>query len=98
MNATATSDRSVNGQTAPRRRLDRNCSIGLPARTLETHCAIGRIVARYAKGLSPLPVGVKVDNGGRLRLIVKTMPLHFRETGNIWERAPLGTLLSLGTG
>ena len=40
------------------------------------------------RGLSPLPVGVKVDNGARLRLIVKTTLLHRREIEDIQEKAP----------
>ncbi|MDE0078551.1 MAG: hypothetical protein OXO50_13600 [Caldilineaceae bacterium] len=59
-----------------------------PSLTLEIYQAIGRNAARYAKGLSPLPVGVKVDNGARLRLIVKTALLHRREIDDIQEKAP----------
>ena len=59
-----------------------------PSLTLEIYQAIGRNAARYAKGLSPLPVGVKVDNGARLRLIVKTTLLHRREIEDIQEKAP----------
>ena len=59
-----------------------------PSLTLEIYQAIGRNAARYAKGLSPLPVGVKVDNGARLRLIVKTALLHRREIEDIQEKAP----------
>lgn len=59
-----------------------------PSLTLEIYQAIGRNAARYAKGLAPLPVGVKVDNGARLRLIVKTALLHRRETEDVREKAP----------
>ena len=59
-----------------------------PSLTLEIYQAIGRNAARYAKGISPLPVGVKVDNGARLRLIVKTALLHRREIEDIQEKAP----------
>ncbi|MCX7669732.1 MAG: propanediol dehydratase, partial [Anaerolineae bacterium] len=57
-----------------------------PSLTLETYRAIGRNAARYAKGLLPTPVGVKVDNWARLRLIVKTTLLHRRETEQIDDR------------
>ena len=33
-------------------------------------------------------MGVKVDNGARLRLIVKTALLHRREIEDIQEKAP----------
>jgi propanediol dehydratase large subunit len=59
-----------------------------PSLTLETYQAIGRNAARYAKGEAPTPVGVKVDNGARLRLIVKTALLHRRETEQIREDQP----------
>ena len=59
-----------------------------PSLTLDIYQAIGRNAARYAKGLSPLPVGVKVDNGARLRLIVKTTLLNRREIEDIQEKAP----------
>ena len=51
-----------------------------PSLTLAHYHAIGQNAARYTKGLSPTPVAVKVDNGARLRLIVKTALLHRRET------------------
>jgi hypothetical protein len=54
-----------------------------PSLTLETYEAIGRNAARYAKGLQATPVAVKVDNGARLRLIVKTALLHRRETEEV---------------
>jgi propanediol dehydratase large subunit len=54
-----------------------------PSLTLETYEAIGRNAARYAKGQSSTPVPVKVDNGARLRLIVKTALLHRRETEEV---------------
>jgi len=54
-----------------------------PSLTLETYRAIGRNAARYAKGQTATPVPVKVDNGARLRLIVKTALLHRRETEEV---------------
>ncbi len=54
-----------------------------PSLTLETYEAIGRNAAQYAKGQSSTPVPVKVDNGARLRLIVKTTLLHRRETEEV---------------
>jgi propanediol dehydratase large subunit len=59
-----------------------------PSLTLEIYQKIGRNAARYAKGLAPLPVGVKVDNTARLRLIVKTTLLHRRETEEVREQPP----------
>jgi hypothetical protein len=59
-----------------------------PSLTLEIYQKIGRNAARYAKGLAPLPVGVKVDNTARLRLIVKTTLLHRRETEYVREQPP----------
>jgi len=54
-----------------------------PSLTLETYEAIGRNAARYALGLATVPVAVKIDNGARLRLIVKTALLHRRETDEV---------------
>lgn len=54
-----------------------------PSLTLETYEAIGRNAARYAKGQATTPVSVKIDNGARLRLIVKTTLLHRRETDEV---------------
>lgn len=54
-----------------------------PSLTLAHYEAMGRNAAQYAKGLSPVPVAVKVDNGARLRLIVKTALLHRRETEEV---------------
>jgi hypothetical protein len=51
-----------------------------PSLTLETYREIGRNAAKYAQGESPKPVGVKIDSGARLRLIVTTTLLHRRET------------------
>ena len=51
-----------------------------PSLTLDTYEDIGRNAARYALGPAPAPVAVKIDNGARLRLIVKTALLHRRET------------------
>jgi len=59
-----------------------------PSLTLETYRAIGRNAARYAKGVPPAPVGVKIDNWARLRLIVKTALLHRRETDEIADKPP----------
>ncbi|MEZ4719136.1 MAG: propanediol/glycerol family dehydratase large subunit [Caldilineaceae bacterium] len=59
-----------------------------PSLTLETYEQIGRNAARYAKGESPAPVGVKIDNWARLRLIVKTALLHRRETEQIHDEPP----------
>jgi propanediol dehydratase large subunit len=59
-----------------------------PSLTLETYRAIGRNAARYAKEEATVPVGVKVDNWARLRLIVKTALLHRRETEEIQDRPP----------
>ena len=54
-----------------------------PSLTLETYEAIGRNAAQYALGSAPRPVAVKIDNGARLRLIVKTALLHRRETDEV---------------
>ncbi len=54
-----------------------------PSLTLQNYEEIGRNAARYAKGLSPAPVAVKIDSGARLRLIVKTALLHRRETEEV---------------
>lgn len=59
-----------------------------PSLTLETYEAIGRNAARYAKGEPVRPVGVKIDNAARLRLIVKTTLLHQRETEQIRDEPP----------
>lgn len=59
-----------------------------PSLTLETYEAIGRNAARYALGLATLPVAVKIDNGARLRLIVKTALLHRRETDEVDPERP----------
>jgi propanediol dehydratase large subunit len=59
-----------------------------PSLTLETYRAIGRNAARYAKNIPPVPVGVKIDNWARLRLIVKTSLLHRRETDEIADKPP----------
>lgn len=56
-----------------------------PSLTLETYEQIGRNAARYAQGIKPTPVAVKIDNGARLRLIVKTALLHRRETEEVRE-------------
>ena len=59
-----------------------------PSLTLEHYEIIGRNAARYALGQQPTPVGVKIDNGARLRLIVKTALLHRRETESVREDQP----------
>jgi propanediol dehydratase large subunit len=59
-----------------------------PALTLETYEAIGRNAARYAKNEAARPIGVKIDNWARLKLIVKTALLHRRETEQISDEAP----------
>jgi hypothetical protein len=59
-----------------------------PALTLETYEAIGRNAARYAKQEAPRPIGVKIDNWARLKLIVKTALLHRRETEQIRDEPP----------
>ena len=59
-----------------------------PSLTLETYEAIGRNAACYAKGSKVTPVGVKIDNWARLKLIVKTTLLHRRETEQITDEAP----------
>ena len=61
-----------------------------PSLTLETYESMGRNAARYALGAATVPVSVKIDNGARLRLIVKTALLHRRETDEVHpEQAPL---------
>ncbi len=59
-----------------------------PSLTLETYQAIGRNAARYALGSPTVPVAVEIDNGARLRLIVKTALLHRRETDEICPDKP----------
>lgn len=59
-----------------------------PSLTLETYEAIGRNAAQYAKGEATKPVGVKIDNWARLKLIVKTALLHRRETEAITDEPP----------
>ena len=59
-----------------------------PSLTLATYEAIGRNAARYAKGEATKPVGVKIDNWARLKLIVKTALLHRRETEAITDEPP----------
>ena len=60
-----------------------------PSLTLAHFEAIGRNAAAYAKGERPTPVGVKVDNWARLRLIVKTALLHRHETAQIEDKPPM---------
>ncbi len=60
-----------------------------PSLTLATYEAIGQNAARYALGQAPPPVAVEIDNGARLRLIVKTALLHRRETDEVdSDKAP----------
>jgi propanediol dehydratase medium subunit len=59
-----------------------------PSLTLETYRNIGRNAAKYAQGKSPKPVGVKIDSGARLRLIVTTTLLHRRETEAVRPNQP----------
>ena len=59
-----------------------------PSLTLATYEAIGANAARYAKGEPAKPVGVKIDNWARLKLIVKTALLHRRETEAITDEPP----------
>ena len=59
-----------------------------PSLTLETYEAMGRNAARYAKHEPARPVGVKIDNWARLKLIVKTTLLHRRETEQISDEPP----------
>ena len=59
-----------------------------PSLNLETYEQIGRNAARYALGRSAQPVAVKIDNGARLRLIVKTALLHRRETDEVRPDTP----------
>ena len=61
-----------------------------PSLTLATYEAIGRNAARYALSAPTVPVAVEIDNGARLRLIVKTALLHRRETDEVCpERPPM---------
>jgi hypothetical protein len=59
-----------------------------PSLTLETYEDIGRNAARYAMGVPAMPVAVEIDNGARLRLIVKTALLHRRETDEVCPEQP----------
>ncbi len=59
-----------------------------PSLTLETYERIGSNAARYALGRATVPVAVKIDNGARLRLIVKTALLHRRETDAVDAQKP----------
>ncbi len=64
-----------------------------PSLTLATYEAIGRNAACYALGKTTVPVSVKIDNGARLRLIVKTALLHRRETDEVQpDQAPVECL------
>jgi len=59
-----------------------------PSLTLETYEHMGRNAARYAQDKQAVPVSVKIDNGARLRLIVKTALLHRRETDEVQDDQP----------
>jgi hypothetical protein len=59
-----------------------------PSLTLESYEAIGRNAAVYARGGSPAPVAIKIDNGARLRLIVKTTLLHRAECDQVDPNQP----------
>lgn len=66
-----------------------------PSLSLATYENIGRNAARYALGEAPAPVSVKIDNGARLRLIVKTALLHRRETDEVRpQQAPVECLFN----
>ena len=66
-----------------------------PSLSLATYENIGRNAARYALGEAPAPVSVKIDNGARLRLIVKTALLHWRETDEVRpQQAPVECLFN----
>ena len=60
-----------------------------PSLTLQTYENIGQNAACYAKGIKPKPVGVKIDNTARLRLIVKTALLHRAEIEYIRNKPPV---------
>ena len=59
-----------------------------PSLTLGTYEDIGRNAARYALSAPTVPVAVEIDNGARLRLIVKTALLHRRETDEVCPDRP----------
>ena len=59
-----------------------------PSLTLENYRHIGVNAARYAQGRATVPVAVTIDNGARLRLIVKTALLHRHETEAIEPDTP----------
>ena len=59
-----------------------------PSLTLGTYQEIGRNAARYALKEPTVPVAVEIDNGARLRLIVKTALLHRRETDEVCPDRP----------
>ncbi len=59
-----------------------------PSLTLETYRQIGYNAACYAMQTPIEPVSVKIDNGARLRLIVKTALLHRRETDQVKPEQP----------
>ena len=69
-----------------------------PSLTLETYRAIGRNAARYAKGIPPVPVGVKIDNWARLRLIVKTALAAPPRDRRDRRQAAAGVVVRLGAG
>ena len=59
-----------------------------PSLTLDTYERIGSNAALYALGKQTVPVAVKIDNGARLRLIVKTALLHRHETDQVDANKP----------
>ncbi|MCB8963071.1 MAG: propanediol/glycerol family dehydratase large subunit [Ardenticatenales bacterium] len=65
-----------------------------PSLTLATYEAMGRNAALYALGQAPPPVAVQVDNGARLRLIVKTALLHKREMEEVKDQPPVEMLFN----
>jgi hypothetical protein len=60
-----------------------------PNLDLEAYRSIGFNAALHAQGKPAAPIAVRSDNTARLRLIVQTMLLHRRETGEVQrEREP----------
>jgi len=59
-----------------------------PNLTLDTYRQIGRNAACYALNHAVPPIKLSVDNHARLRLIVKTTLMHWRETQQIEVGSP----------
>ncbi len=59
-----------------------------PNASVETYVALGRNAARYAKGLSPEPVPIRIDNTARLKHIVHTTLMHRVEVDAVRAGAP----------